>query len=181
LGKQQEAERARIQQQIEPLATALMSLGLDPQMFLNSPLGQSIISQGRGAISNEFGQARQNLWESLGSSGMAGSGVGVGPMANLFGQEASAQANLIQMLPQLGAQFGMQGAGLLQGQQGLLNPLGFLGTGIGGFNSLQQGQWGKNILGAVGAALGGMGTGGLKSLVGGGGPGPAEFGAEGAG
>ena len=146
----------KIYQQISPLATSLMGLGISPEDFMKSSLGQAILGQQRAGISNEFDAARMNLTEGLGASGFTGSGVGVGPMANLFGQEAMMNANLIQQLPLTGLNLGMQGANILQGQQAMLNPLGFQSAAIGGYTNIPQGQWGKNILGAVGSALGGM-------------------------
>lgn len=156
IAKEQLAMQRELMGQITPLATSLMSLGLDPTQFIQSALGQSILGQGRKAVSGEFGQARTNLAEYLGNSGLTGSGVGVGPMANLFGQEAMAQSDLVNQLPQLGLNFGLQGANILQGQQAMLNPQSYLATGIGGLNSLQQGQWGSRILGAAGQAAGGI-------------------------
>lgn len=163
--KEQEARAAQEFQQkqqdrekILPLASALMSLGISPETFLQSPLGQSILGIQRQGLSSEFDAARGNLFESLGNSGFTGSGVGVGPLANLFSQEAMANSNLINQLPLTGLDLSLQGANILQGQQAMLNPLGFGSSAISGFNSLQQGQWGKNILGAVGQAAGGVAT-----------------------
>ena len=50
------------------------------------------------------------------------SGVGVGPLANLFGEEAQQQAALVQGLPLQALNLGLQGANLLQGQQAIFNP-----------------------------------------------------------
>jgi hypothetical protein len=165
-------ERAAMQKQIfrqiQPFATMLMGLGIDPAQFMQSPLGQGLLSQMRGGISDSFQGARQNLIENLGATGFQGSGVGFGPLANLFGQEAQAQSQLFQQLPQIGLNLGLQGANILQGQQGVFDPLGFAQTGIQGFNQLQQGQLLKNILGAAGMALGGPLGGALGSnLLGG--------------
>lgn len=163
--QQKQADREKIL----PLASALMGLGIDPQTFLSSPLGQSILGTQRQGLSNEFDAARMNLIEGLGATGTFGSGVGTGPLANLFGQEALANSQLISQLPLTGLDLSLQGSNILQGQQAQLNPLGFGSSAIGGFNSLQQGQWGKNILGAAGAVLGGQSMG---SLLGGGQPPP---------
>jgi len=159
IAKEQLAMQKELMAQITPLATQLIGLGIDPSQFVQSALGQSLLSQGRQGISSEFGQAKQNLAEQLGASGLTGSGVGVGPMGALYGQEALAQANLVGQLPQMGLNLGLQGANILQGQQGILNPQGFLGQGIAGYNSLQQRELLKPILGAAGSALsGGLGT-----------------------
>ena len=182
IAKEEQARKTAIFEQIKPFATQLMALGIDPQAFLASPLGQSILGMGRQGISQEFQGARQNLFEGLGASGLYGSGVGVGPMANLFGQEAMQQANLIQQLPMQGLQLGMQGAGMLSGQQALMNPLGWMGTGIQGLNSLQQRDLFKTLAGAAGQALGGRSIGSLSAGnagAGGGGGGGGTVGSAG--
>ncbi len=166
IAKEELAMRRELLAEIRPLATSLISLGIDPTQFIQSALGQSILSEGRQAVSGEFGQARQNLVEQLGSTGMTRAGVGVGPYAGLLGQEALAQANLVNQLPQLGLNLALQGANVLQGQQAMLQPQQFLQTGIQGFNTLQQRNLLGPILGAAGSALGG---GSLGTLVKGGG------------
>lgn len=140
--------------QIKPFATALMSLGIDPKQFMNSPLGQAILGQQRQGISQEFQGARNNLMENLGSSGLVGSGVGLGPLANLYGMEAQANANIFNQMPITGLNLGMQGAGLLSNQQQIFNPNPASGQAIGGFNSLQQGGFGYNFFNGLGASLG---------------------------
>lgn len=156
---QKQADR----KQMQPLISALFGLGIDPQTFMQSALGQSLLGVQRQGISNEFDAARMNFSEFSGERGLTGSGVSAGPMANLFSQEAMAQADAINRTSMTGLDLGMQGANLLAGQQGMLNPLGFGSSAIGGFNSIQQGQWGKNILGAAGAAIGGAAAGGAFS------------------
>jgi len=108
---------------IEPFAKALLSLGLDPASILSSPLGVSLLAPGRTAIGQEFEAARSQLVDFLGSRGLSTqSGVGVGPLANLFGEEAQQQSALVQGLPLQALQLGMQGANILQGQQAIFNP-----------------------------------------------------------
>ena len=108
---------------IEPFAKAMIALGLDPASILSTPLGVSLLMPGRTAIGQEFEAARSQLVDLLGSRGFStGSGVGVGPLANLFGQEAQQQSQLTAGLPLQAVQLGLQGANLLQGQQAIFNP-----------------------------------------------------------
>lgn len=108
---------------IEPFAKAMIALGLDPASILSTPLGVSLLMPGRTAIGQEFEAARSSLVDLLGSRGFStGSGVGVGPLANLFGQEAQQQSQLTAGLPLQAVQLGLQGANLLQGQQAIFNP-----------------------------------------------------------
>ena len=108
---------------IEPFAKAMIALGLDPASILSTPLGVSLLMPGRTAIGQEFEAARSSLVDLLGSRGLStGSGVGVGPLANLFGQEAQQQSQLTAGLPLQAVQLGLQGANLLQGQQAVFNP-----------------------------------------------------------
>ena len=108
---------------IEPFAKAMIALGLDPASILSTPLGVSLLMPGRTAIGQEFEAARSSLVDLLGSRGLStGSGVGVGPLANLFGQEAQQQSQLTAGLPLQAVQLGLQGANLLQGQQAIFNP-----------------------------------------------------------
>lgn len=115
--------RMQVFKSIEPFAKALISLGLDPASILSTPLGVSLLAPGRTAIGQEFEAARSQLVDFLGSRGLSTqSGVGVGPLANLFGQEAQQQSALVQGLPLQALQLGLQGANVLQGQQAIFNP-----------------------------------------------------------
>ena len=115
--------RMQVFKSIEPFAKALISLGLDPASILSTPLGVSLLAPGRTAIGQEFEAARTQLVDFLGSRGLSTqSGVGVGPLANLFGQEAQQQAALVQGLPLQALNLGLQGANVLQGQQAIFNP-----------------------------------------------------------
>lgn len=160
--KKDQAIQEQILAQIRPFATSLMSLGIDPKQFMNSPLGQAILGQQRQGISQEFQGARNNLMENLGSSGLVGSGVGLGPLANLYGMEAQANSNIFNQMPLTGLNIGMQGAGLLSGQQRIFDPNPGSGQAIGGFNNLQQGGFGYQFANAFGSHLGG----GLGSAMG---------------
>ena len=108
---------------IEPFAKAMIALGLDPASILSTPLGVSLLMPGRTAIGKEFEAARSSLIDTLGGRGFStGSGVGTGPLANLFGEEAQQQSQLTAGLPLQAVQLGLQGANLLQGQQAIFNP-----------------------------------------------------------
>ena len=123
------ALRRQILALIAPFATQLIQLGMDPQQILSSPLGAALLQPGRTALTNEFGQARSNFIDSMAGAGFSpGSGVAAGPLANLFGMEAQAQAGLTQQLPLQAIGLGTQGAGLLQGLQ----------PGVGGINQSLQ-------------------------------------------
>lgn len=144
---------------IRPLATALLSLGIDPMSFISSALGQSIIGPQREAISNEFNAARMRAIEQFGNQGLTGSGVTAGPIANLFGQEAQAQAQARQQLPLTGLNLGLQGANLLQGQQAIFNPNPTSANALAGFGSIINAPTNdvlKAVIGAGGQALGGL-------------------------
>ena len=136
--------------QIKPLAEALISLGLDPEKFMKSPLGQSILGQQQQGISQSYAGARGNLTENLAQMGMAGSGVNAGPLANLFNQEALAQANARQQTAQMGLNLGLQGANIFQGQQAVFNPSGLTSSL---FAPNYNADMVKNLLGALGPAL----------------------------
>ena len=148
-------QQQEYQKQVNPLITALLGLGISPEQFMQSSLGQALLGQQRAGISSEFDAARQNLIEGLGSTGMYGSGVGVGPLANLYSGEAVAQANALQNTSMTGLNLGFQGANMLQGQQALLDTMGFQRTAVRGFANVHQAQRWNKILGAAGSVLGG--------------------------
>lgn len=154
IAQDQLARQHKIDDLITPYLTALTGLGFSPDQFAQSPLGQSLLGQMRGGISSEFGAARQNLAEAMGSSGMAGTGVSAGPLGALWGRQAAANANLYQQLPQIGLGLGLQGINALQGQAASYNPMGWMQTGIGGLNSLRQGGFWKNFTESLGSSLG---------------------------
>ena len=117
------ALRMQVFKSIEPFAKAMISMGLDPAAILSTPLGVALLAPGRTAIGQEFEAARSSLIDTIGARGFStGSGVGVGPLANLFGQEAQQQAALVQQLPLQSIQLGLQGANLLNQQQAIFNP-----------------------------------------------------------
>ena len=155
--------RTQIFKSIEPFAKALLSLGLDPASILSSPLGVSLIAPARSAIGEEFEAARAQLVDFLGSRGLSTqSGVGVGPLANLFGEEAQQQAALVQGLPLQALNLGLQGANLLQGQQAIFNPQitgGIASQSAANVITQPEGpglQVGLAALGAGGTALSGF-------------------------
>ncbi len=147
---------------IEPFAKALLALGLDPASILSSPLGVSLLMPGRMAIADEFEAARSQLVDFLGSRGLSTqSGVGIGPLANLFGQEAQQQSQLVAGLPLQAVQLGLQGANVLQGQQAVFNPAITGGVAAqAGANVLNQPvrpSIFEQISGPLGAAISGFG------------------------
>jgi len=148
---------------IRPLATALLALGIDPQTFISSALGQSILGQQREAISSEFGAARQGAVQQFANQGLTGSGVTAAPIANLFGQEAQANARALQQLPLTGLNLGLQGANILQGQQAIFNPNPTAANALQGFNSVINAPTNeilRALIGASGQAIGGLTFGG---------------------
>ena len=147
-------------QNIEPFAKAMLALGLDPASILSSPLGVSLLMPGRMAIADEFEAARSQLVDFLGSRGLSTqSGVGIRPLANLFGQEAQQQSQLVAGLPLQAVQLGLQGANLLNQQQAVFNPAITGGVAAqAGANILgqPQSQTLNQIIGASGSALSGF-------------------------
>lgn len=149
--------------QIAPLAEMFINFALDPASFLQSAQGQALLAPGQEAISANFEGARQNLFNTLGQTGFSPqSGVGAAPLANLFGQEATAQGQNVQNLIGQALGLGTQGAGLLAQQQQFFDPLRFAGgisqaagTRFSAPPPLGQ-QIGLAALGAGGTALGGL-------------------------
>lgn len=164
--QQQEAtQRAQLQREqfdaIKPLATALLSLGIDPAQFLQSPFGQSLFGPAKEAIGQEFDASRVNLEEALASRGISGTGVGAAPLASTFIDQAKASADLFRTIPQLGLNLGLQGANLLQGQQAIFNPTPLFASGGANLASVIGAPRGlsSQIIGAAGTALGGAAQG----------------------
>jgi hypothetical protein len=159
LSKQQQANQQKLYDQMAPYLQSLTGLGFDVNSFVNSPLGAALLAQQSGGISKEYGAARNLLAENLGSAGLTGSGVGIGPQANLLRGEASAQAGLRQQLPIQGLQLGMQGIQGLSSLYGMNNPTQALSAGIQGYEGVRQGGFWPAFTGALGASLGGIGFG----------------------
>jgi hypothetical protein len=169
--------------QISPLAQSLMGFG---SQSLNS-LGQlqngkidqnlynAILAPQKNAITSGYSQAQQNLVDALGSQGIYGSGLSVNPQATLQMNQvrdlSGAANNAYQQTyqqqfqnGQLGAQLGLQGANILQGQQGIFNPVpyGQLGNqSAGSVLSIDPRRYqntGMGLLGSLaGAGLGVLG------------------------
>lgn len=159
--------RKAIFESVKPLAQALVDLGLDPASILSTPLGVSLLILGRTAIGQEFEAARSSLVDLLGSRGFStGSGVGVGPLANLFGQEAQQQSQLTAQLPLQAVQLGLQGANIFQGQQAAFDPRiagGIASRSASNVINQPEGpgvQIATAAAGGAGAALAGLGGGG---------------------
>src|SRR5262249_50743919 len=101
------------------------------------------------AISQAFGQSRQNLAEALGASGQLGSGISAGPLANLETEQATAAGNARLQAILQGLNLGFQGANALQGQQAIFDPNALASTGSQAGNTVIQapGGFGSQLLG----------------------------------
>ena len=155
--KRQEA----VFQQIKPLADFLVSIGIDPIKFLSTPQGIALLAPQRAAIGAGFDQARTNLVDMFAGAGFSpGSGQAAGPFANLFGQEAQSQSDLLYKTIADSLNLGLQGANILQGQQAVFNPAipGAIGANnaqsIAALN--QPSGLAQSLIGAGGAALSGF-------------------------
>ena len=156
--KRQEA----VFQQIKPLADFLLAFGIDPVKFLSTPQGAALLAPQRAAIGQGFDQARTNLVDMLAGTGFSpGSGQGAGPLANLFGQEAGAQSDLLYKTIADSLNLGLQGANILHGQQAVFDPFRAGGIGSNAAQNIQASPLGPAIIGAAGSALGGLFGGGL--------------------
>lgn len=140
----------------------LLQFGIDPIKFLQSPQGAALLAPLRQDIGNQFDQARMNLVDMGAGAGFSpASGNMIGPLANMFSSEAMAQSGALQQLMSQGLNLGLQGANVLQGQQGVFNPNASLGSSINAGQSVIQAPvgpgWGlaAAALGAGGTALGG--------------------------
>jgi len=143
-----------------------------------SPFGNQLLGLGQGSLTGDvpswllgpmqeqtgknFSQARSNLWDTLGSTGQLGSGVGTGPLAYLSAEEANALASNKWQARQTGIGLGLQGANVLSGQQALFNP-----NQSGATATMDPRQFARdpmlgNILGALIGAGGAAASGGLS-------------------
>lgn len=165
LSGKQATEFQKLIDRMLPFLNQLIDLGVSPSAFLQSPLGTALLAPARQAITTEFEQARQNL---LGMTGGAGfgptEGVAVGPFANIFSQEAQSQAQLMEQLPLKGLELAFQGLGALQG---LLDPSEMV-RAQAALAAASRGIGSRDVLGAVGAGLGGLLQGGVFGGGGGG-------------
>jgi len=176
------AQQQQIYGQISPFALSAIQQGQDAMNGNVSPsLLNALLVPQRNQLAQDFSQAGNNLAEALGQSGAYGSGIGAGPMANLFAQQARAQsdasANARLQGLQIGMQNGFNGANLLNNQQSVFNPIPYGALGNDSANNILRinpQQYAKanplgGILGGITAAgLGGftgsIGTGLAKSL-----------------
>jgi hypothetical protein len=162
------AQNAALQREIygriAPFAQMLIQFGIDPIKFLQSPQGAALLAPVREQIGGSFDQARQNLVDMGAGSGFSpGSGGMMGPLANMFSSEAAAQANALQNLIAQSTSLGLQGANVLQGQQGIFNPNPLYGNSINAGQSVITAPPGSflstiapALIGAAGTALGGF-------------------------
>lgn len=157
-----------LQALILPFAQQLIGFGIDPVKFLQSPQGQSMLRPLQEATARNFEGARMNLVDSSAGSGFSpGSGMTQGPLANLFAQEAQAQSGNVAGLISQSQNAGIQGANLLNQQQGAILPFaqtfsglpntGFQLAGAGGqmLNTLLQLQSLQNLFGNQNSNSGG--------------------------
>ena len=148
--------------QILPFAQMLIKAGIDPIAFLQTPQGQALLGPVKESIGQEFDQARTNMFDWFSGSGVdpKASGLAMGPIANLFGSESKAQSDALRDFISNSMNMGLQGANILQGQQGVFNPGIAGGLSISAGNSLLNAPrpgWGlaQSLIGAGGQALGG--------------------------
>lgn len=145
-------------QQIKPLTDFLLKMGVDPISFFQTPQGAALLAPQRAALGENFDQQRMNAIDLFAGTGFSpGSGQAAGPLANLFGQEATAQSNLLYNNIGNALNLGLQGGNLLQGQQAVFNPFQAAGIGSNAAQNIAEGGgiW-KAIIGAAGTALGGL-------------------------
>lgn len=162
---QNAALQKAIYQQIAPFADMLMKFGIDPLKFLQSPQGAALLAPVREQIGSSFDQSRMNLVDMMAGAGFSpGSGQSVGPLANMFSSEASAQSNALQNLIGQALSMGMQGGNILQGQQAVFNPNAAWGNSINAGQSVITAPPGPflstiapALIGAAGTVLGGFG------------------------
>lgn len=149
----------RIYGQISPYAQGLLQMGQNAQKGI-AP--DSFQLGTRNALASAFGQQRSNLADFLGQSGQGFGGLAAGPAANLGAQESMAMGQSYADALNQALGLGLQGANVLQGQQGIFNPTPYGQLGTSGLNSYTQATpmsgfgaaFGQSILGA-----------GLKSLM----------------
>ena len=164
------AQQQKIYGQISPFALSSMQMGQDalqgkvPDAFTNAYLLPA-----RNALSKSFSQSRENLIQALGQSGQYGSGISVGPLANLETEQSRAvgdvEANSRLAALQQALSMGFQGANLLGGQQAIFNPVAYgnLSNQYAGTALQDPRQYARAGTGLIGA-LGGAGLGTLGSI-----------------
>jgi len=163
------AQVQKISGQISPFAESAIQAGIDAVAGRANPaLVNAYLQPARSALTAGYTQGRQNLIEALGAQGIYGSGLGIGPLASLESSQARDIGNLTQQANiqalQTGLGLGFQGANILQGQQGIFNPIpfgqlsqGFAQTAM--VDPRQYARAGGGLLGSVvGAGLGAVGS-----------------------
>lgn len=155
---QQAQEKAAREQalyaQQKPYYDAMAALGIKPENFVNTSLGQSYKAALGAPISREFAASRNNMIEAGGASGQYGSGLMAGPINNNLIQEALANASVDQQLPQIAWNIGQQGLAGLAGQQQIANPLGWLTGTAQATSAIPRGGFGEAFSQAAGNMLG---------------------------
>ena len=98
-------------------------------------LVNAYLNPARSALTSGYDQGRQNLLESLGAQGVYGSGMGAGAQGAFEQSQARDLGNLYQQANsqalQTALSMGFQGANVLQGQQGIFNPVSYGGLSQG--------------------------------------------------
>ena len=148
--------------QLAPFDTQMLGIGQQsaagnaPSALTAGPLAQ--LAQGgqqnRQDLMNFFGQSGQ-----INGSG-ANSGILAGPMANIGNQQALGAAQINQQGILQGLGIGFQGANNILGQASVLNPTGFANAAstAGNAGTLNPQQFANPWVGALGGALGGLGS-----------------------
>lgn len=150
----------KIYGQISPFATGLMTAG---QNALQGKAPDYFQLGTRNALASAFGQQRQNLTDFLGQSGQGFSGLAAGPAANLGAQESTAMGQAYADALNQALGLGVQGGNILQGQQGVFNPVPYGQLATQGFqnytNATPMSGFGSNLFSSIlGAGLGAAGN-----------------------
>src|SRR5262249_17398427 len=179
MGESKEHKQARQQElQLAQQQAAIQQQNLELQRQIYgqiSPYGQGLLNVGqnalkgiapdyfqlgtRNALASAFGQQRQNLADFLGQSGQGFSGLAAGPAANLGAQESMAQGQAYADALNQALGLGVQGGNILQGQQGIFNPVPYGSLATQGLNNYTNstptsGFWGNFGQSLIGAGLG---------------------------
>lgn len=166
--EQNQAQSQAAYEQVKPFYSAMLQLGLKPEEFMNSALGQGLLAQMLPALNKTYGQARNNLVEGAGAAGQFGGGTLAGPLAGLGRAQAGDLSSLYQQLPFQAVNLGLQGAAGLTQQQQILNPLGW-GSEVGSAQIPQGTFWSEGLgkaIGQLGVNIGTMGASKLMGLEG---------------
>lgn len=163
------SQQQQIYGQISPFAQSAIGVGNEALQGRVSPgLVNAFLQPAKSALTSSYDQGRQNLLESLASQGVYGSGLGATSQAAFERSQARDIGNLTQQANSQALQtalgLGFQGANILQGQQGIFNPVPYGQLGIAGgqvamTDPRQYARAGSGLLGGLaGAGLGAIGN-----------------------